>query len=360
MAYTRPTQQQIFDVIKADLFSRFPQLDPTLSNSMSIAIVSVMSAANSGNYDYLDWIIKQVFPDTATVERLDKWGAIFGLSRDAAAKSTGSVTATATVGSSVPIGSELQTIGGTRFVLTQALDFTISSPQTATVEAVEFGPDGNVATSTQLDFVQAWPGVASFATVDSPGLAGGRDRQTDDSFRAELLARLAEPPKGGAIHDYDRWIKEAVAATRTFVRNHDNAALFGDPLALGVITVWFAMDDTYADGIPTGGEEVTVQAYLDVVKPAGAQVTANAPVAFPVAFDVSITPDNATTQAATSEELKNGIIEGGQVGGTIPLNKFQESMAAVPGLTSWTINSPIAGVAAGVGQLHTLGTVTFS
>jgi len=174
------------------------------------------------------------------------------------------------------------------------------------------------------------------------------------------LARLAEPPKGGAIHDYDRWIKEAVAATRTFVRNHDNAALYGDQIAVGVITVWFAMDDTYVNGIPTGGEEVTVQSYLDVVKPAGAQVTANAPAAFPVAFNVSITPDNATTQAATSEELKNGIIEGGQVGGTIPLNKFQESMAAVPGLTAWTINSPIAGVAAGVGKLHTLGTVTFS
>lgn len=361
MPYTRPTQQQIYDAIKADLLSRFPTLDPTLANSLALGLVSVMAGSQSGIYDYLDWILRQVFPDVATAESLERWSNIFGISRTAAAKATGSITATASVlGTVVPVGAELQTVGGTRIKLTQALDFTSSSPQTANVEAVEFGPDGNLATSTNVDFVASWSGVDDTATVDSPGMTGGRDRQTDSSLRDELLARLSEPPKGGAIYDYDDWAKEATDVTRTFIRNWENASLFGDSATLGEIIVYFAMDNTYSDGIPTAGDVTTVQDYIDDVKPAGAKVTVIAPSASVVNFDVSITPDNATTQAATEEGLENAIIEAGEVGGTIPLNKFQEAMAAVPGLTSWTINTPSSGVAAGAGALHTFGTVSFT
>lgn len=361
MGYIRPTQQQIYNTIKADLISRFPTLDPTLSNSFALGLVSVIAAGNSGIYDYLDWILKQMFPDTATTEVVERWANIFGLSRDAAVKATGSITATASVlGTVVPIGAELQTVGGTRIKLTQALDFTASSPQTATVEAVEFGPDGNLTTATTVTFVQSWSGVDDDATVDSPGMTGGRDRQDDDSLQDEILNRLAEPPKGGALYDYDRWAKEATNVTRAFIRNWENAANFGDSATLGEIVVYFAMDDTYSDGIPAAGDVTTVQDFIDIVKPAGAKVNVNTLTAYPVNVDVSITPDNATTQNATEESLLNAIIEGGEVGGTIPLNKFQEAMSAVPGLTSWTINSPTAGVSAGAGSLHTLGTVSYS
>jgi len=360
MSYTRPTQEQIYNDTKADLFSRFPNLDPTLANSMALAVVSVETAAISGNYDYLDWILMQIFVDTATAENLDRWGAIFGVYRQAAAKATGTVSATGTVGVGlVGVGEELQTVGGTVFVLTQALDFTASSPQTATVEAKEFGFDGNVPAATQLDFVQSWAGVADFATVDSNALTGGRTREDDDSFRAVVLNTLAEPPKGGALYDYDRWAREAAAVTRTFVRNWENGPLYGDSLSLGQILVYFAMDDTYSDGIPLAGDVATLLAYIKTKQPGGAQVTVTAPVALVVNFNVTILPNNATTQAATEESLENIIIEAGVVGGEIPLNKFQEAMAAVPGLTSWTLNTPAAGVAAGVGELHTMGAVTF-
>lgn len=363
MAYTRPTQAQIYSTIKADLLSRFPSLDPTLSNSFALGLVSVIAGSNSGLYDYLDWILKQVFPDTATAEVLERWANIFGISRDAAVKATGSITATASVlGTVVPIGSELQTVGGTRIKLTQALDFTASSPQTANVEAVEYGTDGNLPTATVVSFVQSWSGVDDDAAVDSPGMTGGRSRQTDDSLRDEVLNRLSEPPKGGALYDYDRWAKDATDVTRTFVRNWENAPLFGDSVTLGEILVYFAMDNTYSDGIPAAGDVTTVQTYIDLptIKPAGAKVTVVAPTASAVNINVSITPDNATTRAATEDALLNAIIEGGQVGGTISLNKFQEAMASVPGLTSWTINSPTAGVAAGAGSLHALGTVSYT
>jgi uncharacterized phage protein gp47/JayE len=360
MSYTRPTQEQIYNDTKADLFSRFPNLDPTLANSMALAVVSVETAAISGNYDYLDWILMQIFVDTATGENLDRWGAIFGVFRQAAAKSTGSVEATGTVGVGfVAIGEEMQTVGGTVFVLTQALDFTASSPQSATVEAKEFGFDGNIAAAVELDFVQSWAGVADFATVEAGGLTGGRTREDDDSFRAVVLNTLAEPAKGGALYDYDRWAREAAAVTRTFVRNWENGPLYGDSLERGQILVYFAMDDTYSDGIPLAGDATTVQAYIDIVKPAGAEVTVTAPTASVVDWTATILPNNATTQAATDEAMENMIIEQGIVGGTIPLNKFQEAMSAVPGLTSWTLNLPTAGVAAGVGELHTTGTGTY-
>jgi uncharacterized phage protein gp47/JayE len=359
MSYTRPTQKEIYSAIRADLFSRFPELDPTLANSMSLAIVSVLTGGVSGNYDYLDFILRQVFPDTATDELLERWANIFGLSLFPAAKSTGSVSAEGTIGAYVPAGAELQTISGTIFALTEPLDFAAASPQIAAIEAVEFGFSGNIAASAQLFFVESLAGVDDFANNETGGTSGGRDRETIDSLRDRLLKRLAAPAKGGALYDYDTWAREATAVTRTFVRNFENAGLYGDSAGLGQIIVYFAMDDAYADGIPLAADITDVQNYINVVKPGGCQVLVTQCVAYPVAFNVTITPNNSTTQQAVEDSLKNAILDYGEVGGTIVLNKFQEAMAAAPGLTSWTINSPVANVDAGTSELHTLGVVTF-
>ena len=98
MPYTKPTLTSLIAAIKADLFSRFPSLDPTLTNSFAANLAEVVAAGVNGVYGYLDWIAKQPFPDTADAPFIDRWATIIGLARRAAAKATGEATFTGTIG----------------------------------------------------------------------------------------------------------------------------------------------------------------------------------------------------------------------------------------------------------------------
>jgi len=358
MAYTRPTLSSIVADVKADLFSRFPDLDAQLENSMALAIAAVIAGGISGNYDYLDWLLKQMCPDTATAENMERWGNIYGLSRLAAEKADGDCTFTGTIGSSVPTGAELTSSGGVRFEV--VIGFTLAAAsEDHEVRAVDPGSDGNQDAGATLTLSAAYSGLDPTADVAAGGLTGGRDRETDDALRVRVLAQTAAAAKGGSASDYDLWARAGVGATRTWVRNWQNAAAFGDSASVGQVKLYFAMDDTYSDGIPAAGDVSDLQDYIDDLKPVGCEFEAIAPTAYAVAFNLTIVPDTAALQTATDAALKDAITEYGIPGGEIPLSAFQEAMTQVSGLTSWTINSPTGGVTATAGTLHTLGTTTY-
>jgi len=119
------------------------------------------------------------------------------------------------------------------------------------------------------------------------------------------------------------------------------------------------MADTYADTIPQPGDVTTLQNYIDVRKPAGEFFTAIAPVADPVDFNIAITPDNTTTRNAVEAQLNDLIKRKQEENGTLQLSDIYESIGQTEGLTNWTLNSPSADVTTALGEVHTLGTITF-
>jgi uncharacterized phage protein gp47/JayE len=227
------------------------------------------------------------------------------------------------------------------------------------VTASEVGSLGNQIASVTLDLASSYAGIDPTVTVASGGLTGGRDRESDDDLRERVLLRFAAPPKGGSAADYDLWAREATDVTRTWVRNWENASLYGDSVSVGQVLLYFAMDNTYSDGIPIAGDQTAVQNYIDDVKPVGCDFTAGLVTAFPVAFNITITPDTPTLRTNVETALGDAIQEFGIPGGEIEISSFYEAMAGVSGLTDWTINSPTGSSTAPAGQLHTLGTVTF-
>lgn len=366
MPYVKPTLQELIEAIKADLFGRFPSLDPQLINSFAADIAEVVAGGANGLYGYFDFIARQL-PDTAEGEFIERWATIFGLSRLAATKADGDVSFAGAIGSSVATGAELVSSNGT--IYTVDTGFTLAAtPETHAVTARVAGADGNLGATATITFVSAPAGMTSAATVAAGGLTGGTDRETDTELSTRLLQTIASPPKGGKVEDYELWATEATDVTRSWVRNITTGAAFGDVIPAGAVWQYFVMDETYTTpasiGIPQAGDVTDVQDYIDPLRPVTAVYTAKAPTAQTVAFNLKIVPDTPENQDATEAEILSTILNERIVGGTIILSAFQEAMSRVPNLTDWTINTIDGGapapVVAAAGAVHTQGTIIFA
>jgi uncharacterized phage protein gp47/JayE len=368
MGYTKPTLQELIDSIKADLFSRFPTLDVALANSFAASLAEVLAGGVNGLYGYLDWIADQPFPDTASDENLERLANIFGLSRLAATQATGTVTFTGSIGSAVLTGAELVSSSGAIYSVDTGF-ILASGSEDHTVTAVLAGLDANLAAAGSLSFVSTPAGMDGTATVDSGGLTGGTDRETDAELRTRVLQKLASPPKGGKAEDYEAWAIEATDVTRSWVRNissADDSAIDEFAIPAGDVWQYFVMDETYTTpatiGIPAAGDVTDVQDYIDALRPVTAIYTSKAPTAQTIAFNISIIPFTPANQEAVDSELLSTILNERVVGGIIAVSSFYEAMSRVPNLTNWVINS-IDGIApadvdVAAGVISTKGTAT--
>lgn len=158
MTINFPTsQQEILNRIIADIQNELPEAGPFLRNNFVYALATANSARMFDNYQLLKELIKQMFPDTASGDYLDRWGGYKKIFRLPATKSRGLLTITGLVDSVIPIGSEFQTTDGRRFVTESAgaiglqsfiIDTLTRSGNTVTVTTV--GPH-NIATGMSVN-----------------------------------------------------------------------------------------------------------------------------------------------------------------------------------------------------------------
>jgi uncharacterized phage protein gp47/JayE len=196
--------------------------------------------------------------------------------------------------------------------------------------------------------------------VSALGIGGGADLEGDAALRERVLFRKRMPPHGGAAHDYVIWAREIPGVTRVFV----------DPVnavnARTTIGVWFLMDDTYANGIPQGADVDIVEAHIDELRPAGAVVDIAAPTAVPVAITIDgLVPDTQDVREAVKAELADLFRRAMRVSTltdpfTLKISKIWEAISAASGEDSHTLTLPAADLDLTVGQVPTLGTVTFT
>lgn len=347
MSFSRPSLSDIVKRVGNDVFSRLAS-DDVLRRADAMVYGRVMAGVAHGLYGFIDWLSRQVIYDTAEAEFLERWCAIWGVSRKAAAAATGSVTFTVLAGSVIPSGTLLQALDGVQYQLTA--DATISAPTaTAPVAAVIAAAAGSRATGQSLNLVSPIVGVQPTATAGE--LSGGADIETDDALRARLLSRIQQPPQGGADYDYVAWALEVPGVTRAWV--------YANALGLGTVVVRFVRDNDVTL-IPDAGEVATVQAYLDARRPVTAQLTVVAPVAVPLAFTIAgLVPATAAVQAAVQAELADLLLREAIPGGTILLSHLRAAISAAAGETDYTLTTPSANVVSTTGNISTMGTITW-
>lgn len=354
MPFDRPTLTELITRVRGDIRGRLGITGSLVRRATADVLATVWSGAVHMLHGHLEYLAEQLFADTAEEEFLKRQASMYGFTPTAATFASGPLTATGTNGTLISAGTVLVRDDGATY--TTDADATISGgTATVTVTADEAGADGNMDEADTLQLESPIAGADSTLTVAAGGITGGNDEETTEALRARFLLRLREPPTGGSDADYEQWALEVAGVTRAWVYRHEDG--------LGTVTVRFVRDGE-SPIFPSGPEVTTMQDYLDSQRPVTAEVTAAAPVALAVDFTVSITPDTATTQAAVEAALTDVLFREAEPGdgagrGTVRLSQLLVAIGTADGVTDFTLTSPAADVVPALGELATLGTVTF-
>lgn len=349
MPFKRPTLSDLITRIRDGIFSRlsFEQL----RRSDAEVYGKELAGASHELHGHLQFIAQNVIYDTATSEYLDRWAGIWlSTSRLPAYPAAGNITFTGDNGAIIPEGSVLVSTIGVEY-MTEA-DATIAAGVAlVAVTALIGGGNTNLLAGEYLSLVTPVAGVSSTAVVDVNGLTQGSDQEDDSKLLARLLARIQTPPHGGATHDYINWALEVPGVTRAWV--------YPGELGVNTVTVRFVRDDD-ASIIPDAGEVAAVYDYINALRPVTVTLTVVAPIAVPLNFTISVTPNSLAVKEAVELELRDLLKREASPAGTIYLSHIREAISIAAGESNYTMTAPIADVTNTVGNITTFGAITWA
>lgn len=330
MSFTILDQDTITTNILRDISNRLPEADTGTDSDYGVRAAADGSAIE-GLYEHQDWIVKQIFPDTADSDILALHARVRGLSKKAATPASGTVQLNGVPDSPGAAGLLVVAINGTRYQTTAAA--TIGADGTATVAAVALtaGSAGNVAAGTALTVSSPPSDFTSVASIVS--MVGGTDEETDEELLARLLDLIRNPPAGGNQYDFRRWALSVPGVSAAYVY----------PLRRGLGTVDIVI--TASGGLPSAATIAATQAYIDSVRPVTAK---NALVIAPaiVAIDHDVNIDGmaiATAQPLIQAALAAYFAQLSP-GDTYVRSKASATISDIEGITDSLLVTPTANV----------------
>lgn len=345
MAFDRPTLRELITQMTTDAEREAGAKQLRQSNLR--VLPKVFAYACHGLYGFITWILKQLFPDTAEKQFLERQASIQGIYRRAASKATGTLTVSYTEGATLPVGTIFMADDQTRYETTAEPEV---GSYTVPVQCMETGTIGNREASQTYTLVSPVVGVDAEAVGSE--MAGGAEAESDESLRKRLLFRLQNPPRGGAKEDYIAWAEEVPGVTRAWC--------FPKEQGIGTVVVRFATDGMTEDGIPTSGMVQIVSDYIAEVAPVTATPYVVAPVAKPVNFRIKdLIPDSESVRAQVEAELKSLFIKEAHPGEALKLTHIQQAISSAAGEEDYELLEPTADVPADSTQLLVVGEVTY-
>ncbi|WP_341893893.1 baseplate J/gp47 family protein [Ferrovibrio terrae] len=353
MAFQRPSLTDLVARVQSDIDVRLPGADSRLRRSALTVLAYVIAGTAHMLYGFIEWVARQILPDTSDLDILARHASIWSVLARAATFATGNVTLAGISDTVIAAGTRLLRNDG--LIYRTTAEVTIEDgAATAPVEAESAGLLGNAAAGVVLNLITPIAGVQSAAAVAVGGLTGGADDESAQSLLARLLQRIQLPPHGGADFDYPYWAKKVAGVTRVWVAPR--------AMGLGTVTVRFMMDDAYDDGIPQPADVTAVQAYIDQlsIRPVTCEVFVVAPIAVPLNFQISgLNPSTTAVREAIKASLKDLIRREAVPGGTILYSHIREAISVAAGEYNHGLVAPVADVAHGTGHICTLGVVSF-
>lgn len=223
------TREKLAD-LQAYLKALLPSIDISLHTDVGARLQSLAQALTAMDYN-AQVIEDNIFPEDCDDTSLIKHGEgrLGTNSRKSATKSSGTVTITGSVSSTIESGETLTHSSGTTYQITE--DGTIPSGGTLTglnVESISTGTQCNLDVGEELTFDSPPVGINSTATVEDDGsgdgLTGGLDQEPIDEYRERVVDAFANPIGGGRASDYRQWALEVDDVYDAYVYcPHDDA-----------------------------------------------------------------------------------------------------------------------------------------
>lgn len=314
------------------------------------------------------WLFRQIFASTADTIWLQRHGFELGLTLDPGNAALGRISMPAPSGMVVPSGLAFLRDDGTGYTsLTGAV--AVNGAAVLLLEADAVGALSNATPGTALSLAPdaaAPVGLGTAGTVlaedDGTGISGGLDAEPIEAFRARVLARKRNPPHGGAVHDYETWVREALPGIVL--------AVWVDSFANDARSVWvqFTVADQ-PDAVPSAVQVAQVQAYLDdtLRRPVTARVFVSAPQPVPVSILVAgLSPDTPDIRASIWAEIRAVFTDRAEPGkpmrGNFVLSRswLSEAISRATGEDRHRLVSPAADLTFGAGLLPVPGPVAYT
>ncbi len=352
MPYTTPDYLAIRDAILRDVANQIPGANVNADGDYAIR-ANAVAAAIEGLYQHQQWMARQILPDTADSDFLERWASLYGLSRLVASAATGSVDFSGTPATAVPIGTEVRTVAGVAYQTTAPGVLSGGGTATIAAQAVAAGAAGNIADNTALTLTSAPAGVDS--TALSGAMTGGADAESDAELLTRLLTRIQLPPHGGAAHDYLAWALSVPGVAAAYV--------YPSRRGLGTVDVVITADG----GLPGAPLIAAVQAVIDAERPVTADALVFGPTAVPVAVTGILTLASGYLLADVSAAIATALaayFATLKPGDTVYLNRIRAVISDTAGVVDFVLSAPAANVTTLVDDTHTqlatLGAITLT
>lgn len=292
-------------------------------------------------------LAQELMPDTAQ-DWLSRHGAIWGVPQEQPTQAAGKLLLTGKLLTPIPIGTIFTTSAGLQVSVTTAT--TLGAGTTSVpVQAVLAGSAGNIAAGVTLAIGSPISGLSpQTGTVDASGITGGQDLESNDSWRARILARIRNPPAGGAAADYEAWA--------TAIAPGAIVAVKPGWVGAGTVGVIVALPGpAVIDGTTLAAIDTSIQA----LRPVTAQVSVLAASLKPIDFTLHLNPDTSATRAAALAALQLQFATDAAIGGTVYLSRLDAALANADGEFSHERTLPAADVVLAAAEVASLGTVTW-
>lgn len=262
-----PTFEEILHNILRDTQSLNPAADVNVDSDHYVHAARLAACAVN-QYAHQSWQFRQIFPDTADSEYLERHAGIHGIRRRAGTYATGDATITGEIGTVLPSNLAIQ-CGSLRYYTTESAAIGEQGKVVVKISAEREGDFYNIR-STPAVLLSPPNGVSSNCVAFA---YGGVDAENDEQLLSRLLDKLRYPAAGGNARDYRTW---ALSIDGVF-----DAFVF--PLRRGLGTVDVAI--IAEQGLPSAEVVAKVQDYIEDVRPVTAK---NVRVFVPDIQDVNI------------------------------------------------------------------------
>jgi uncharacterized phage protein gp47/JayE len=284
MSFKRDSLAVLFDRSYANYTSLFRPFDKTPRQNLLKVFASVEAGMYHQLLGDLDFLSKQIFPDTAEGEYLrEHWSSkttpLYAIA------ASGEITLTGFPNKSVPSGVVFGAKSGEHYYLDKSYKLDASGQAIATIKAENPGAQGNLDPGEKLSIISAIPaGVNSEAVVSGSGIVGGVEAETDEEYLVRVLATLRAPSRYGKKDDFALWARDASAEVN-MAWAFKNFGVFGAVLIQ-------ALNGNQIDGVHAVDNLEAVRNYIND----------NAP---PILFEVrtpNIIPINPSASLPTNED----------------------------------------------------------
>lgn len=330
MPYITPSFDNLVNKQKQELANLNPDLSLQDDDDEVIRAHGV-AAVVEGAYQHQQWVLRQIFPQTAEAEFLDYHAEKAGLIRKQAIAATGSIQIAGTENVELSIGSAIVRNGYTWLTTSLA---TIDDTELATVNAVATttGTEGNLAENTPVTLASAPVGIQSQALALV--MSGGSEQETDDELRARILFALQNPEGNGTKADYVRWASAVSGVSSVYVYSRRRG--------LGTVDLCIGT----ATGLPSPTLIAEVQSAINAQQSEPADCLVYAPVFRLCDFDISVALLGTTLEVITPiiESLLADYFATLNPADKVIIRQIEALIMGLDGVVDVRVNSPMTNV----------------